>query len=127
MPFPKTQDIERDLLEMKEKNNNKQEGGIVELLLTAAMQAQSLEKGEKEKRHDQDNDHDNQFQKEAAAAVPVQANSRAPRRPPGGTPVWGAYAYWISKQGYEHVLSELQKDVGSLLWKGKRARYYCKS
>jgi hypothetical protein len=100
VPFPTTQDIERDLLEIKEKNNNsnnnynKQEGDI-ELLLTTAMQAQSLEKGEKE--HDS-NDDDNQLQNEAAAAAPEQANSSAPRRPPGGTPVWGAYAYWISNR-----------------------------
>jgi hypothetical protein len=45
-------------------------------------------------------------------------------RKPGGTPVWGAYAYWVSKQGYESLMEVLRKDVGSLMWKGKRARYY---
>jgi hypothetical protein len=45
-------------------------------------------------------------------------------RGPGGTPVWGAFAYWVSKEGYEHVLEILRKDVGAMLWKGKRARYY---
>jgi hypothetical protein len=45
-------------------------------------------------------------------------------RGPGGTPVWGAFAYWVSKQGYEQVLEILRKDVGAMLWKGKRARYY---
>jgi hypothetical protein len=43
---------------------------------------------------------------------------------PGGTPVWGAYAYWISSEGYDCVLENLRRDVGALLWKGKRARYY---
>ena len=37
---------------------------------------------------------------------------------------WGAYAYWISAEGYKAIISSLQKDVGSLLWKGKRMRCY---
>lgn len=43
---------------------------------------------------------------------------------PGGTPLWGMYAYWISKQGYEAILEVLRRDIGSLFWKGKRMRYY---
>lgn len=43
---------------------------------------------------------------------------------PGGTPVWGSYAYWMSKEGYEALLQRIQNDVGALLWKGKRGRYY---
>lgn len=43
---------------------------------------------------------------------------------PGGTPVWGAYAYWISPQAYEAVLAALRNDVGALLWKMKTARHY---
>jgi hypothetical protein len=43
---------------------------------------------------------------------------------PGGTPIWGAYSYWISKQGYQALIHSLQKDVGALLWKGKRMRCY---
>lgn len=42
----------------------------------------------------------------------------------GGTPIWGAFAYWISKEGHEALIDSLQKDVGSLLWKGKRMRYH---
>jgi hypothetical protein len=42
----------------------------------------------------------------------------------GGTPIWGAYAYWISKEGHKALIDSLQKDVGSLLWKGKRMRYH---
>jgi hypothetical protein len=118
-PFPTTQDIEIDLLEKKEKDSKHEELKLP----TSALQAQSL-KEEEEEEHD----HDDHQQQPTAVAVPEQAaTSSSTPRPPGGTPVWGAYAYWISKQGYEHVLSELQNDVGSLLWKGKRARYYCKS
>jgi len=43
---------------------------------------------------------------------------------PGGTPIWGAYAYWISKQGLESLLEALRSDVGAMLWKGKRMRAY---
>jgi hypothetical protein len=43
---------------------------------------------------------------------------------PGGNPVWGAYAYWISKQGYEQLMESLRNDVGAMLWKGKRMRHY---
>merc|ERR1712038_286632 len=42
----------------------------------------------------------------------------------GGTAIWGAYAYWISKEGHRALIESLQKDVGSLLWKGKRMRCY---
>lgn len=41
---------------------------------------------------------------------------------PGGSPIWGAYAYWISPVGHEALLSTLRQDVGALLWKGKRMR-----
>lgn len=40
----------------------------------------------------------------------------------GGTAIWGAYAYWISEQGLDNLLQELGRDVGSLLWKGKRSK-----
>ena len=43
---------------------------------------------------------------------------------PGGTAIWGAYAYWISKEGYEVLMDGLRLDVGALLWKGKRMRSY---
>lgn len=43
---------------------------------------------------------------------------------PGGNPVWGTYAYWISKDAYEVILNTLRNDVGALLWKSKRMRYY---
>ena len=43
---------------------------------------------------------------------------------PGGNPVWGAYAYWISKEAYSMILELIRNDVGALLWKSKRMRYY---
>lgn len=50
-------------------------------------------------------------------------SSNTPKKA-GGTPLWGAYAYWISKEGHQAIIDSLQKDVGSLLWKGKRMRCY---
>jgi hypothetical protein len=46
------------------------------------------------------------------------------RQRPGGNAVWGTYAYWISKEAYEGLLETLRKDVGAMLWKGKRMRHY---
>lgn len=46
------------------------------------------------------------------------------RNVPGGTPIWGAYSYWVSQEGYKAIITSLQKDVGALLWKGKRMRCY---
>ena len=43
---------------------------------------------------------------------------------PGGTPIWGAFAYWVSKEGYDAIIQSLQLDVGAMLWKGKRMRCY---
>eukprot|EP00934_Nitzschia_sp_Nitz4_P007649 Nitzschia sp. Nitz4//scaffold20_size174350//17454//18944//NITZ4_002079-RA/size174350-snap-gene-0.212-mRNA-1//1//CDS//3329541740//7639//frame0 len=43
---------------------------------------------------------------------------------PGGNFVWGSYAYWISETAYQRLLDTLRKDVGAMLWKGKRARFY---
>jgi hypothetical protein len=43
---------------------------------------------------------------------------------PGGNFIWGCYAYWLSSEAYHLLLDELRNDVGAMLWKGKRARYY---
>jgi hypothetical protein len=43
---------------------------------------------------------------------------------PGGNPVWGMYAYWISADGYQKLMECLRQDVGAMLWKGKRARAF---
>eukprot|EP00980_Cylindrotheca_fusiformis_P015450 scaffold4343_cov144-Cylindrotheca_fusiformis.AAC.28 len=56
------------------------------------------------------------------------ADDSTKRRKPGGNFIWGAYAYWISKEAYEgfapSVLQRLRIDVGALLFRGNRARYY---
>lgn len=52
----------------------------------------------------------------------AKVSSNGPHQKPGGTAIWGAYAYWISSQGLDCLLSSLRNDVGSLLWKGKRMR-----
>jgi len=46
------------------------------------------------------------------------------KRKAGGTAIWGAYAYWVSQEGYKAIIDSLQKDVGSILWKGKRMRHH---
>jgi hypothetical protein len=43
---------------------------------------------------------------------------------PGGNFIWGSYAYWISRTAYQRLLETLRNDVGALLWKGNRSRYY---
>jgi len=43
---------------------------------------------------------------------------------PGGNLCWGAYAYWMSNEGYESLMKTLRNDVGAILWKGKRQRHY---
>ena len=41
---------------------------------------------------------------------------------PGGTPIWGAFAYWVSKEAHSNLIESLQKDVGAFLWKAKKWR-----
>ena len=41
-----------------------------------------------------------------------------------GTPVWGCYAYSVSRPGYESLLSDLRNDVGAILWRGKAMPSY---
>jgi GR25 family glycosyltransferase involved in LPS biosynthesis len=55
--------------------------------------------------------------------VDEKGASRAHKKP-GGTAIWGAYAYWISKEGYEALMERLRLDVGALMWKGKRMRCF---
>lgn len=43
---------------------------------------------------------------------------------PGGNPVWGCYAYWISSEAYQQLMDTLRNDVGAILWKGNRMRNY---
>ena len=43
---------------------------------------------------------------------------------PGGTAVFGTFAYTISPKAYHTLVRMLQRDVGALLWKGKRMRCF---
>ena len=43
---------------------------------------------------------------------------------PGGTAVFGTFAYTISQQAYHSLITNLQHDVGALMWKSKKMRAY---
>ena len=43
---------------------------------------------------------------------------------PGGTAIWGMFAYTISPAAYHSLIAQLQNDVGMLMWKGKRMRAF---
>ena len=43
---------------------------------------------------------------------------------PGGTAIWGMFAYTISPAAYHALIEQLRNDVGMLMWKGKRMRAY---
>ena len=53
-----------------------------------------------------------------------EKNATQQHTKPGGNLLWGAYAYWISKEGYKTLMNTLRNDVGAILWKGKRMRNY---
>eukprot|EP00578_Thalassiosira_sp_NH16_P018318 CAMPEP_0181094044 /NCGR_PEP_ID=MMETSP1071-20121207/9778_1 /TAXON_ID=35127 /ORGANISM="Thalassiosira sp., Strain NH16" /LENGTH=914 /DNA_ID=CAMNT_0023176337 /DNA_START=206 /DNA_END=2950 /DNA_ORIENTATION=- len=57
-----------------------------------------------------------------------QTNGEASSAPhfttPGGTAVWGTFAYTVSSAAYHSLINQLQNDVGAMLWKGKRMRAY---
>lgn len=76
---------------------------------------------------DFDNDSDENDEDKVYARQPSklgeESDKKSPQKP-GGTPIWGAYAYWISKEGHKALIDGLQKDVGSLLWKSKRMRHH---
>ena len=43
---------------------------------------------------------------------------------PGGTAIWGTFAYTVSPTAYRTIINRLNNDVGLLMWKGKRMRAY---
>ena len=43
---------------------------------------------------------------------------------PGGNPIWGNYGYWISSDGYQKLMETLRRDVGAMLWRGRRMKIY---
>lgn len=54
----------------------------------------------------------------------VSNESSTEHTTPGGNAIWGAYAYWISREGYNALMEKLRHDVGAIVWKGKRMRQY---
>jgi hypothetical protein len=42
----------------------------------------------------------------------------------GGTPLWGAYAYSITAEGYNAIMHKLKRDVGAMLWRSKKMKNY---
>ena len=93
-PFPTHEHLEEDLKEMEER---------------------------KEDQHDSSPEKRGEMEEEELAD---SGNSKTSHRTPGGTAIWGAYSYWMSKEAYESMLHTLQLDVGAMLWKGKRMRVY---
>eukprot|EP00804_Cyclotella_cryptica_P025644 CCRYP_002858-RA/>CCRYP_002858-RA protein AED:0.30 eAED:0.30 QI:0/-1/0/1/-1/1/1/0/545 len=43
---------------------------------------------------------------------------------PGGTAVFGTYAYSLSADAYHSLVTNLQNDVGALMWKSKKMKAY---
>ena len=66
-----------------------------------------------------DENEDGQLDEESESQQQSKQHSK-----PGGNLLWGAYAYWISRKGYETLMETLRSDVGSMVWKGKRMRNY---
>ena len=94
---------------------------------------------EKSSRHDDDDDEDTDDEdppesqhrpihpnhNDVSLATSTLQHPEQPHLLPGGTNlVWGTYAYWISAEAYQVILSTLRNDIGAMLWKGKRMRYY---
>eukprot|EP00546_Thalassionema_frauenfeldii_P003912 CAMPEP_0178921552 /NCGR_PEP_ID=MMETSP0786-20121207/15629_1 /TAXON_ID=186022 /ORGANISM="Thalassionema frauenfeldii, Strain CCMP 1798" /LENGTH=198 /DNA_ID=CAMNT_0020595753 /DNA_START=115 /DNA_END=712 /DNA_ORIENTATION=- len=82
---------------------------------------------------DFDNNNENQEHEEKGIIDPSCSNdnndfvsnkSSTEHTTPGGNAIWGAYAYWISKEGYNALMEKLRHDVGAIVWKGKRMRQY---
>lgn len=126
-PFPMTQDFDSYAFQNRTSNDNNDDadGGIIPSITENDVKGNGNHEETIERR----------ISTPAAAMVPptneAESSSSTPsssshNRPnsPGGTPLWGAFAYWISSSGYNALLTSLRNDVGALLWKGKRMRCY---
>lgn len=69
-------------------------------------------------------DDDHLTRGEKGSSIVKESDGNKQHTKPGGNPIWGAYAYWISVQGFDELLNVLRSDVGALLWKHKRQRNY---
>jgi hypothetical protein len=77
-----------------------------------------------EMKLDEDEDEDEEEDKEDGNDDKESDLKKHAHKTPGGNPVWGCYAYWVSEEGYEKLMTRLRNDVGAMLWRGKRMRYY---
>jgi hypothetical protein len=78
-----------------------------------------MQEDQNEDKNDDDKQGDGIEDEEAESS-----DDKRTHKKPGGNPVWGAYAYWMSSHAYETVMQTLRNDVGALLWKGKRMKAY---
>lgn len=63
-------------------------------------------------------------EKNEGVRIEKKEKSDTETKKPGGNLCWGAYAYWMSNEGYKSLMETLRNDVGAILWKGKRMRNY---
>jgi len=113
-PMPTLQDIEADLA-----TYNSNDDGNDDDYHHGEARAYELEAGDDEDDERQCESNSNRTTTKKAATKTESSHTK-----PGGNPVWGTYAYWISKDAFEAVMNTLRKDVGALLWKSKRMRCY---
>ena len=65
------------------------------------------------------------LEKKNRAIQQMESSSNAPHfTTPGGTAVFGTFAYSISAEAYHSLIHNLQNDVGALMWKSKKMRAY---
>jgi GR25 family glycosyltransferase involved in LPS biosynthesis len=84
-PFPRMEHLKEDMAEMNfDKDEDRAEG----------------------KDEDQSNENDDENDNE-------KSDSKFEHKTPGGNPVWGCYAYWVSKEAHEKLIIRLQNDVGA--------------
>ena len=103
-PFPTNEDFELDSIVGHSKSTKPAETGTPQ---------NSSETGQAPKANG-----------EAGAAESKEEDSTPDFATPGGTAVWGAFAYSISPAAYRSLRERLRHDVGALVWKGKRMRAY---
>ena len=63
-------------------------------------------------------------QKKTGTKSTEKSNDTPQFTTPGGTAVFGTFAYTVSKSAYHTLIHNLQNDVGALMWKSKKMRAY---
>lgn len=108
--YPMTHDIEYDMIHNNYQAQNHYNDEIDKMITTTSSV----------REHHDDIDDESPSKKK----IGEQQQQQNGEREPGGTPIWGTYAYWISKDTYNNVIKTLQNDVGSMLWKSKKMKNY---